>query len=89
MRKFIYYPVKTFLIISIVCLSGCVNAGKAADCQKYWQALSKAVGIPSDIPKTSIKTKESTVKTINAMSETSHFVSTQILKTNLVKLLVI
>jgi hypothetical protein len=68
MRKFIYYPVKTCLIITIVCLSGCANAGKAADCQKYWQALSKAVSIPSDIPTTPIKTKESRVKGINAIA---------------------
>ncbi|PAX58078.1 hypothetical protein [Brunnivagina elsteri] len=68
MRKVIYYTVKTSLIISIVCLSGCTNPGKAADCQKYWQALGKVVSIPSDIPTTPIKTKESMVKGINSIA---------------------
>jgi hypothetical protein len=69
MRKFIYYPVKTCLIISIVCLSSCANPGKVSDCQKYWQALNKALNTPSDIPRTPIITKESRVKGINAIAD--------------------
>ncbi|MEA5569518.1 hypothetical protein [Calothrix sp. UHCC 0171] len=68
MRR-IYHPVKTCVLISILGLSGCGNAGQAADCQKYWQAIAKSAQTPSEIPKTQIKTKESTVKAINAIAK--------------------
>ncbi|BAZ42298.1 hypothetical protein NIES4101_82660 [Calothrix sp. NIES-4101] len=68
MRR-IYYLVKTCVLISVLCLSGCGNLGQAADCQKYWQAIAKSAQTPSEIAKTQIKTKESTVKAINAIAK--------------------
>ncbi|RUT03849.1 hypothetical protein DSM106972_047630 [Dulcicalothrix desertica PCC 7102] len=68
MRKVIYYSIKASVIISLICLNGCNNAGQAADCQKYWQVVVKMAKIPSDIPKTQVKTKESMVKGINAIA---------------------
>jgi hypothetical protein len=68
MRKVIYYSIKTSVIISIICLNSCTNAGKTADCQKYWQVVVKNNQTPINIPKTQVKTKESTVKGINAIA---------------------
>jgi PBP1b-binding outer membrane lipoprotein LpoB len=61
-RKVTYYSIKISVIISILCLNGCTTTGQTADCQKYWQAESKSLQIPIDMPKTQVKTKESMVK---------------------------
>lgn len=68
-RLLYYYPVITCLILSIVSLSACTNSAKADDCHKYWQALGKATSVSIDTHTTEIKTKESTVKKINAIAD--------------------